>query len=346
MSLTKVLLFKKEIKPTDHLAFLFLDKNSGCICFIDQGIPQFVRNFQVNTPNSSGALEESEESLSLKILNEVANSFDFYSRQFNEEKIDQMIVSSSFDRQGLFDALAQELKVNMKKVSLLVQTVAGAAPVNNMEAIYAFGAGVDVPLEALSAFDFLAEKKGPQSGMASIIEAKLKEFQDVVLTFLLCAFFLGGVYVFFQTELKNAQKKYDGLAAQQGTFKYETVESLQSRIQESANTLSDYKDINIKSDVASTLLRVASLMPQGAWLQDFKIEYAGKGVKNTHLSMDINGYLFKDNLNEQMADVNVLVSAFKNDKVLAKFISNVNLISLKKDKIDDHEVTSFVIHCS
>ena len=49
VSLTKVLLFRKEIKPTDHLAFLILDKNLGRICFIDQGIPQFIREFPISS---------------------------------------------------------------------------------------------------------------------------------------------------------------------------------------------------------------------------------------------------------------------------------------------------------
>ena len=47
VSLSKTLLFQKEIKPIDHLAFLILDKNLGRICFIDKGIPQFIREFPV-----------------------------------------------------------------------------------------------------------------------------------------------------------------------------------------------------------------------------------------------------------------------------------------------------------
>ena len=48
VSLTKALLFRKEINPADHLAFLILDKNIGRICFIDKGIPQFIREFPIS----------------------------------------------------------------------------------------------------------------------------------------------------------------------------------------------------------------------------------------------------------------------------------------------------------
>ena len=154
VSLVKALLYKKEIKPTDHVAFLYLDKNSGYICFIDQGIPQFVREFQINAPEPSEQANDGSESLNVKILNEVANSFDFYTRQFNADKVEQMIVSSSLDRQDLFDTLATELKVKIKKFSPLVTTV-GTEQINHMDAIYALGAGVDVPLHSLSRLIFL-----------------------------------------------------------------------------------------------------------------------------------------------------------------------------------------------
>ena len=58
VSLIKVLLFRKEISPTDHLAFLILDKNSGSICFVDQGIPQFIREFPLSSRSPS---EETED---------------------------------------------------------------------------------------------------------------------------------------------------------------------------------------------------------------------------------------------------------------------------------------------
>jgi Tfp pilus assembly PilM family ATPase len=65
VSLTKALLFKKEIKPTDRLAFLILDKNLVRICFVDRGIPQFIRDFPINLSSQTDEPGDSVETLRL-----------------------------------------------------------------------------------------------------------------------------------------------------------------------------------------------------------------------------------------------------------------------------------------
>ena len=342
VSLAKALLYKKEIKPTDHLAFLYLDKNSGYICFIDEGIPQFIREFQINALGGSGQVDDSPESLNTKILNEVANSFDFYARQFGGDKIGQIVVSSYFERQDLYDALASELKVKVKSFSPLVTTI-GTDQVNHMDAIYALGAGVDVPLNSLAAFNFLADK-APKSQVGNIFALIMNECKDVLFIFFICLFLLAGVHVFFQTGLQNTQKKYDQLAFGQGEFANASVDSIQTQTQKNTKKLSDYKNINIKSDAASILLRTASILPQGAWLKTLSIKYEWGGLKNAHVFLDMDGYVFKNVPNEQIAAVYGLVSGLKKDKILSGLMGSAKLGSLTRSKIDDRDVTSFSIH--
>ncbi len=342
VSLAKALLYKKEIKPTDHLAFLYLDQNSGYICFIDKGIPQFVHEFIINAPGTLESVKDGGELT--RILNEAGNSFDFYARQFGAARVDQMIVSSSLERQDLLDALATELKVKIKKFSPLISTV-GTERIDHIDAMYALGAGVDAPMNSLSAFNFF-ENKTPKSKFGNIYELIVNEYKDVLFTFLVCLFLLVGVYVFFQMGLKDAQRKYDDLALKQGAFINEPLESIQTQIQENKSKISAYKNIRIKSDMASIMLRVASLLPQGAWLTGLNVQYEGGSVKSTHVTIDMTGYLFKDDPNEQMSAVNSLVLGFRKDKILSKFIKKVTLGSLTRNDMDGRVVTSFSIHCS
>ena len=344
VSLVKVLLYKKEIKPADHVAFLYLDKNSGYICFVDQGIPQFVREFTINIPEPAEQIDDGSESLNAKVLNEVANSFDFYTRQFGMDRVERMIVSSSLDRQDLLDALETELKVKIKKFSPLVTTT-GTEQINHIEAIYALGAGVDVPVHSLAAFNFFADKSS-KSKMANIFEFIMNDYRDVLWTFLACLALLAGLYVFLQVELKNAQKKYDDLAIRQGAFLGQPVGDLQAEIQDNTNKLSNYKSIKMKSEVSTILLRVASLLPEGTWLKKMNIQYEGNDLKNTHLAMEVTGDVFKDDPNEQIAVVNGLVLDFRKDKILSSLISNVQLVSLRRENIDGRDVTLFTIRCS
>ena len=344
ISLVKALLFKKEIKPTDHVAFLYLDKDSGYVCFINQCIPQFVRDFQINASGALGQANDGDESMNVKIINEVGNSFDFYARQFNVDKIENMIVSSSYDRQELFDTLATELKVKIRNFSPLVTTV-GTDQINHMDAIYALGVAVDVPLSTLSNFHFYKDKSAhPKS--RNLVGSGLDEYKNVILTAVVCLVLLVGLFVFFQTESKSIQIKYDALAAGQGEFLNNPVDGIQAQIQGNTEKLAAYKDINVKSDIASILLRLASLLPQGVWLQDLNIIYGGNSVASIHVTITMTGYVFKDDPNEQISLVNDLVLSFRSDPVLSKLVHSINLGSITRSRIDNRDVTTFVIHCT
>ena len=71
------LLFKKEITPTDNIAFLILEKNVGRICFIDCGIPQFIREFSLSSQTTEAP--ETVENLNLKIIiSQIISLVSFY----------------------------------------------------------------------------------------------------------------------------------------------------------------------------------------------------------------------------------------------------------------------------
>jgi len=347
VSLAKALLFKKEIKATDHIAFLILDKNLGRICFIDKGIPQFIREFSVSSPNQSEDSNESQEDLNLKIVNEVGNSFDFYARQFNGERIVQMLVASDFAQKELLDTLEVELKVSLRKFSPIVIT-GQTSQANDMDAIYAMGACVIPPLETLSVFNFLGDKT-PKSGAGDDLLAFLGPYKEVLLVLLVCVASLAGTYVYFQSQMKSVQKKMDQLALQGGASLNEPIEGIQSETQSNTDLLNQYKSIQLKSDVAFILLRVASHLPQGAVLSQLNVAYDQTIDPNNpnkpHVTITMAGDVFKDDPNEEVKVVNQIYSDFKNDKELARFIKTVS-ISLNLEESNNQQVTGFKINCS
>jgi len=344
VSLTKSLLFRKEIKPTDHLAFLILDKNLGRICFIDQGIPQFIREFPVSSYSHLEEASDSVEALNLKIVNEVGSSFDFYARQFNGERIEQMLISSEFAEQDLLSLLEAELKVKLRKFSPVL-TTGVAAQVNDMDAIYAMGACVAPPTEALAAFNFLGDKK-PKNQFENDLLKSLQPYKEIILLFFICVVCLVGIYVFFQMQLKVAQKQYDQLSLQEGAFLNQPTESIRAELQQDTGMLAQYKGIRAKSDMAFILLRIASHLPQGSMLSDLHMNYEQGDANNIHMTIDMTGNVFKDDPNEEIAVVNQIFSDFKNDKELAMFIKSVDLVSLNRQVNNGRQVTVFNIQCS
>ncbi len=342
VSLAKVLLFKKEIKPTDHLPFLNLDKNSGHICFIDQGIPQFIREFSISPHSQIEKANDSVETLNLRIVNEVANSFDFYARQFRGEKMEQLLFSAESAGQDLLNALEAELKLKLRKVSPLLSKDALS---DDMDTIYAMGACLEPPLAALSGFNFFGDKV-PKSKLKSDLVGFLKSYKEIIFVSLICVISLVGVYALFQVQLKVAQQQYDQLSSKLGASLNLPVDSVQTELSSSMTKLAAYKKIRTKSDMVLILFRVASHLPQGALLKELDIGYEEGDADNIHVTINMIGNVFKEDPNEEIAVVNRIFSDFKHDKELSRFIKSVGLVSLSRDDVDGRQVTKFNIHCS
>jgi len=344
VSLSKALLFQKEVNPSDHFAFLILDKNLGRISFIDKGIPQFIREFPMKiAPQAEGALDL-EETLNAKIVNEVGNSYDFYARQFNGERIEKMLVASDFVQKDLLSTLETELKVTLTKYSPVI-TTGTVGQSNDMDAVYAMGACISPPVESLSDFNFLADKKGkPKSKFDFALI--LMPYKGVMSVLLLCAFILAGIFVFFQAQLKSTQKQYDLLSAKQGVHMGETKESLQAVIQHNTELLTQYKNIRMKSEMAFIILKLASHLPQGSMLSNLRIAYDKGDASDQHVSIDMTGNVYNPDPNEQIAAANQIYSDFKHDKDLLRFVKIVSLVSLTRQLYDGKQVTVFTIHCS
>ena len=346
VSLSKALLFKKEIKPTDHLAFLILDKNLGRICFIDKGIPQFIREFPISSSSESEEVVDSVEDVNLKIVNEVGNSFDFYTRQFSGDRIDQMLLSSDAAQSDLLRALETELKVTIRQFSPVV-TVGADAQNDTMDAIYALGACVSAPMESLSGFNFLGDqKKSSDSGAQNALAGVSDSMKDVLYVFLICAALLAGVFVFFQAQLKVAQQQYDQLTRQEGNFKNVPVDSIQAETGGNISRLAGYKGIRRKSDVVSVILKVASHLPQGVLLANLNITYNQDSQEALSMTIDMKGEALQGDPNEQIAIVYRIFSDFKSDKELAGYVKQLNLVSINREEFNGRPSTGFVIHCS
>ena len=344
VSLSKALLFRKEIKPTDHFAFLILDNNVGRICFIDKGIPQFIREFPITPSSKSEEDRDSAESLNFKIINEVGNSFDFYTRQFNADRITQMLISCENIHPSLLSQMETELKIKPTHFTPVV--TAGVGDQNkDMDAIYAMGACVVSSLESLLEFNFIGDRT-PKSKFKIEISAILRSYREIMYMFAMCVVVLIGVYVLFQVQLRAARQQYTQLTSKQGAFLNVPVEGIQSQVLENTDKLAAYKNIRTKSDVVFILLRVASHVPQGALLRQLDIRYdPNDSAGDPHMTVDMVGDVLKGESSDQIAVVSHIFADLKADKELAQYVKNVNLVSLNHKEANNQQSTGFNIHC-
>jgi len=344
VSLTKALLFRKDIKSTEHLAFLSLEKNLGRICFINQGMPQFIREFPISIPLMQEENRESAQDMNLKIVNETGNSFDFYSRQFSGEKIDRLLLSSELLQQGLISALEAELKLSVSQFSPVIQTGAIGRS-DDINAIYAMGACVPPPSASLSKFNFVVEKE-PKAHLENKLMAVLKPYKEIVVSFSIMIVFLIGVFAFFQVQLGLIQEQLHRLSLQEGASSYQTQDSIEALTAQSKQQLRDYKNIRVKSSVSSVIFVLASHFPQGTLLNSLSIAYDQGDSAKAHVTIDMKGDVVLEGTTQQIAMVHQIFTDLKNDKFFHRFVSKVDLVSFYPENRNDRQVTAFNIHCS
>ncbi|MBF0571600.1 MAG: hypothetical protein HQL12_06970 [Candidatus Omnitrophica bacterium] len=344
VSLSKVLLYKKEIKPADRLAFLILDKNTGRICFIDNGIPRFIHEFLIGSSLPPEEGKDPVESLNLKIVNEVGNSFNFYTRQCNGARIDQMFISADSLQHGLLNDLEKELKVKLTNFVPIV-TAGPDGQNNDMDAVYAMGACITSSMETLMEFNFLKDETPKFKAKRELIGA-LKTYKETVFWLFICLLLLIGVNSFFQARLKNAQQQYNRITSSQGQFLNMAVDSIKTETQQYVDKLTAYKNIRTKSDMSFILLKLASHLPPGALLNQLAIQYNKNDPDNSYVTIDMKGDVFSGDPHGQMAVVNQIFADIKEDKELSKFIKNVSLLSLIREEVNNQQATGFNIHCS
>jgi Tfp pilus assembly PilM family ATPase len=344
VSLAKVLLFKKEINPADLITFLILEKNLGRIFFINQGIPQFSREFSIIPESSLEKADDSIETLNLKIVNEVENSFDFYARQFRGHRIEKMLVSAETFSQDLTNALEAELKIKVKKASPAV-TAGPHGQSIDMDTLYAMGACVEPPIEPLAQFNFFDDKT-TKSGLKGGISEVLKFYKECLFLFFICVVFLVGANIFFQAKLKVSQQQYDQLSLKQGASMNVSAGSVQDELKNNTDKLNAFKNIRTKSDVVLILLRVASHLPQGVLLSEFNVTYNQGDAKLAHVTINMKGDVFREDFSGQVAVVNQIFSDLKQDKELFRFIEKLSLVSLNREEFNGKQATGFTIQGS
>ena len=108
----------------------------------------------------------------------------------------------------------------------------------------------------------------------------------------------------------------------------------------------EYKDIQVKSNMAFYLVKIPQVLPEGTWLKSWDFVYNEERVNIeesirtiARLSMIIEGYAYVENTNEQFRLVNNLLGKLKNTKDIAGSFSKIDLITVRQETLDNYPVT-------
>lgn len=363
VSLIRILTFKKLIPRNQRIAIVQADESEGKIMIVDQGVPQFIRDFQLaSTGSAPDKPAENKDSRQLKLFNEVKISLDYYSRQNTRDKVSGiMTLSESGEKTNDFsESFGKELGIPV--ATLNVKSILNAQSVNTIDLLNAYGVGLRSTVSLAVNFDLPRKGEGrPQeAGSQDITPINYRSFAKITVVCVVLIAVTFGLSNLFVVEQK---KKLQALKKQAGIFQDFTQEAVEKKYQEILQKQTLYKSAPLKSDAAFFLNMIPRFLPPGTWLKELTIDYSPESTdstaprpsvdsrrllaqsqKETPVKIHMTGYAFLENVNQQLRLVKNFISNMKNNKEFMRFFQNVSFTTQTMD-LSGYTVTYFKINC-
>ena len=363
ISLIRVLTFKKLIPRGQRIAVVQADESEGKIIIIDQGIPQFIRDFHlgpvVNGPDKPA---ENKDFRNLKLFNEVKISLDYYGRQNTRDKVNGIItLSESEEKTNEFsERFGRELGIPV--TTLDAKSILNTQSVNTIDLLNAYGMGLRNAAPLAVSFDLQRKIEGrppEESGFQEITPLNYRSFVKMAV---ICIVLIAATFGLSNLSVEEQRRKLESIKKQAGIFQDLSEEDIEKKVQEIIQKQAVYKNVSPKSDAAFFLNMIPRFLPQGTWLKELTVNFSVESTdsKNSaksgsshaipqpqeekQVKVNLTGYAFVENINQQLRLVKNLISNMKDNKEFMRFFKNVSFTTETMD-LSGYAVTYFKINC-
>jgi len=346
LSFVRILSTKKLLPLNDTTSVIEKEQSSVKITIIDQGIPHFVREFTLPSQQDEDTSVQTSKNLT-RLINELKISFDYFSRQFNNATIKQTLLFSDKDLNELSKTLQDNLNIPVTTIS--GEKIFNTSEYNEPGFIKAFGASIAQQVETIADFN-LATKKPEAAKIKAPKQQKRVNWKSVIAVMLICipliilGVFLGKIIV------SADQKKLLELNTELGAFQSASTMKLQEKKASLETKLKNYKRYRTQSNFAYLLDTLPEHLPEGTWIKNLNIYYSrqlgavDKSVKNPFgLTIDLSGYAYLENKNEQFGLVNRFLQNLKASDIYNNIFDTITLGTLNQKFIGDFQTTSFQV---
>ncbi len=356
LSALRLLIFKKQVQKNQRTVLVFLKQNHGTISIIDQGIPKFIRDFSLLQEHDFAQLHSNIVSES--ITREIRISLDFIRRQkLFSEQIHRICLLSQFSSQNLAEPIGKEFNIPITTHTL--RSLTNSDHDVDFDYLYAYGAGLKsyfsstINLDLSRALEEIPRVDKQQPAINENFSFSLK-------LGLICACLVGLVFLFSKNSMAVYEKKLVDLKKKEGVYSSFSIPDLDKKRDEVVNKLQGYKDVRFKSQMAFFLSRIPQKLPEGTWLSSLSIKYEDVKLQTkiqnkkdidkakppetkTVISIDLSGFAYSSNANQQIGLINRFVANLKDDDILLKVFNDINLKNAIKQTSDDLTVTAFQV---
>lgn len=342
-SLMRFLYYIKDVDVNQTAALVYIGHEGANINLIRNRVLYLTRNmpFVAKAGIAAQMLSPGADAESAKLDNllaEVRLSFDYFHRQFPEEKIEKMIVwSEDKNIQDFSQKAGKELNVPVK-VSNPLQMIEG---------------GGDCPVEYAPACGlalrglYASEKDINLSPGFKKIETerltRLAVFEICIAIAVLFMFYISdaGKVNVLQKELNGIKGRFSSGSLQLQDLSSSSLENIKQQAEEKFSTLQQL--IKNKVFVSSKLKRISQSLPEGLWLD--KIDYS-KPRGGISQVLTLTGYAYQPKAEDQIKRINQFLENLKKDSEFSSAFTAINLDSVLNTKHGDVTVSKFKISCS
>jgi len=320
----------KEIEPNQTAALVYACNDSASINLLRNNVLYLTRNVSF-----SGKASHIES-----MIPELRLSFDYFHRQFPDEKIEQVVFwSDDKTMEQKIQEIGRDFNLRAKLANpfTIIENAAG------FSVEYAVGLGLALRQQNQTPKDINLSTGIKKIEIEKLIKiAAIQMCVAVVLLFLFNAMDSGNLKK-LENDLRDLLGENSAVQVKSGKISTQSLESDKRRIAERVNYLANLKEN--KFLVSSKIDRLVSLMPDGLWLGE--INYGKPKGRNisANKALSVKGYAHRVKGDDQIKLINQFLEALKKDSVFSGGFTDIRLDTILNENRSDIALTGFQISC-
>lgn len=352
-SLIRFLYQTKDIELAQTVALINVTQDLANISLVRNKVLYLTRNVSFSGKPEQAAItlsgqdssheEDQDSALNIKfenLLSEVRLSFDYFHRQFPEEKIEKVIVWAD-DRkiQEKFHEVGKELNMYIKTTSPFDCIEKGGG----YSVDYAVGVGLALRGMYQHSNDINLSVGIKKIEVERLFKIVATEFCVAVGLLIVFNFADSGKIRALDAEFKDLLRQSAVSGMDANSFSKEAIENEKIRAEEKLNYIESL--VSKKNFISSKIPRAANLLPEGLWLD--KMEYSKSKNKKTgdRLAFTIKGYAYRLKGDEQIRMINNFLESLKKDSLFSSGFVEIKLDFILNETHENMPVTGFQIIC-
>ncbi len=345
----RILRNQKFLNRSETTAMLSISADESEIMVFDNDVMQFIRTLNL------GTIDPNPQVFRGVLADNIGVSVNFFSRQNPQSKITKFLILADFNVHDISPELSKDINIPTRMINVQELNLNLTPP--NIDTLIAYGATLKGKTFSTRDFDLSPKAVGI---IRSGVLPSAQNTRIFIMAGTLAGCLIAPLLTNFITAglMKYNQGVLSKINSQLG--KYEVLSSADIEQQSKAlfAKVSQYSNVQMKSEVAFILYKLSSLMPKGIWLTNLSIQYvdaepsspgpnmpAATAPAEKRARISITGKIYLPEAHEQVRVINDFIASVDENPDLANLFDRVKRNSITETKTEEYTITEFSISC-